>query len=911
MPVVPYIWLLLLYTMLITFFVALGPHYIWAAWMVMAAVMAAFLFGLRGAVFAVILNILILIALYFTIDANNLAWANVFTEPFGKWVIFIINVSLITIVSTFPVAFLLKRLDISLKHEKNATETLSKETMELKKNNKEIKKYTENLKAIFDSAPNVLALVDENIRVEIINQKGAAFVGKDKETLSGRLCGDVFNCRNAVSSMSFFTKPECLNCPLRTYIVSTFETGKTYTEEEGQMTFLLNGQETTMDILISTCLLKINNSKKVLLSLTDITERKSFETSLMESESRFSEMFEHMSSGGAVYEPIENGEDFVFKALNTAAEEISNIQRKDVLGKRLLEIFPMMDKSGLFSALKEVWKSGEPIHLNPFYYKDAFREGWRENRIYKLPSGEVVALFDDVTLRIEAESKIKESEIKYRRLFHKSNDGIVVLNLNGQILDTNFKIEKMLGYKKEELNQLSFQDLHPHFDLERPKKSFEKTKTKGHSRFETKLIKRNGTIIDVEVSSSIVDRETGIVQGIVRDLTDKKKMEKRVIQAQKMESIGNLAGGIAHDFNNLLFLIIGISEMLLEDLPPESFHYENVQKILKAGERGAGLVKQILSFSRQDKYIKTPVRVQQIVEEVIKLIQSTIPANIEIRNYLQPDCGLVMADPTQLHQIAMNLIINAFHATEKSGGKIDIKVKEITMDENHLIGRIEKPGKYVIFSVSDNGSGVPSVHLQKIFDPFFTTKEQGKGTGLGLSVVYGLVKDHQGEITVYSEVGQGTTFNVYLPLNKQNSQFKKTKENQLIEMGTEKILLVDDESFIVELEKQILERQGYFVDERTSSLDALEAFKANPDSYDLVISDMNMPGITGVQLAKAMLAIRSDLPIIICTGFSDLVSEKMCEDIGIKGFLMKPIIMSEMTKEVRRVLDEAKYQNQT
>lgn len=240
------------------------------------------------------------------------------------------------------------------------------------------------------------------------------------------------------------------------------------------------------------------------------------------------------------------------------------------------------------------------------------------------------------------------------------------------------------------------------------------------------------------------------------------------------------------------------------------------------------------------------------------------------------------------------------------GGKIDIKVKEKTLDESHLIGKLEKPGKYVVFSVSDNGIGIPSVHLQKIFDPYFTTKEKGKGTGLGLSVVYGLVKDHQGEITVYSEVGQGTTFNVYLPLNKQSGEFERTKKPESIATGTERVLLVDDEISIVALEKKVLERQGYSVVGRTSSIDALEAFKAHPDAYDLIISDMNMPNMTGVQLAKEMLTIRPDIPIIICTGFSERMSENIAKDIGVKGFLMKPVVMAEMAKEMRRVLDEGK-----
>jgi signal transduction histidine kinase len=248
------------------------------------------------------------------------------------------------------------------------------------------------------------------------------------------------------------------------------------------------------------------------------------------------------------------------------------------------------------------------------------------------------------------------------------------------------------------------------------------------------------------------------------DITDHKRLEARVLQAQKMESLGNLAGGIAHDFNNLLFPITGIAELLLEDFPRDSPEHESIAEILQAGKRGRDLVKQILSFSRQDEYTKIAVRVQQIVKEVIKLSRSTIPPDIIINQSLQPDCGPVMADPVQLHQIAMNLITNACHAVENSSnGKIDISVKEIAVGEDRLINGLQQPGQYVLLSVADNGTGISPENQAKIFEPYFTTKEQGKGTGLGLAAVYGIVKEHKGDITVHSEVNKGTTFHVFLP----------------------------------------------------------------------------------------------------------------------------------------------------
>ena len=390
------------------------------------------------------------------------------------------------------------------------------------------------------------------------------------------------------------------------------------------------------------------------------------------------------------------------------------------------------------------------------------------------------------------------------------------------------------------------------------------------------------------------------------DVTEYLNLKSRLQQAQKMESIGTLAGGIAHDFNNILYPIIGFAEMLKEDLPPDSPEYESAQEIYNAGRRGGELVKQILAFSRQTEHKLAPVRFQKILTEVCKLTRSTIPSDIEIHLDIKKDCGFLMAEATQMHQIAMNLITNAYHAVEKASGKISIQLKEIILDNDDLKNSPLRSGQYVMLSVSDNGVGIPREIMNNIFEPYFTTKEKGKGTGLGLAVVHGIVKEHKGDIKVYSEDGKGTTFNVYLPLmNKSTEPISTEKELDKL-TGTERILLVDDEESIVRLEKQMLERLGYNVSARSDSLEALETFNSNPDGYDLVVSDMTMPNMTGDQLAKELMSIRPDIPIIICTGFSERINKEQAEANKIKGFLMKPVVKSEMAQMVRKVLDEAK-----
>jgi CheY-like chemotaxis protein/two-component sensor histidine kinase len=370
-----------------------------------------------------------------------------------------------------------------------------------------------------------------------------------------------------------------------------------------------------------------------------------------------------------------------------------------------------------------------------------------------------------------------------------------------------------------------------------------------------------------------------------------------------MEAIGNLAGGIAHDFNNILSPIIGFSEILIEELPSDRPEHEYAQEIYIAGKRGSDLVKQILAFSRQSDHAIMPVRIAQVLKEVLKLSRSTIPSNINIVEDITDDCRPVLADATQLHQIAMNLITNAYHAVETAGGQITVRLKETVLGKNISAESPIEPGSYAVLTVSDTGCGINPAILNRIYDPYFTTKEQGKGTGLGLAVVYGIVKKHGGDIKVHSELGKGTTFDVLFPQITKNYENSALKTVEPLESGSERILLVDDEEPIARLEKQILERLGYRVTMRTSSVEALEAFRAAPDAFDLVVSDMSMPNITGDTLAKEITSIRPDIAIIICTGFSERLTEKNAEAVGIKGILMKPVVKSDMARMVRKVLE--------
>ncbi len=407
------------------------------------------------------------------------------------------------------------------------------------------------------------------------------------------------------------------------------------------------------------------------------------------------------------------------------------------------------------------------------------------------------------------------------------------------------------------------------------------------------------------ISHSPVFHADGSVSkmSVFRDITKIKTMEARIQQSQKMEAIGTLAGGIAHDFNNILFPIIGHTEILLEDIPEDSPFRHNLNGIHTSALRAGELVKQILTFARQDTNELKLMKMQPIIKEALKLIRASIPTTIDIKQNIQADCGVVKANPTEIHQIVMNLTTNAFHAMEKKGGRLTVTLKEIQLDKRDACISDLDPGKYACLTVSDTGIGMDKQLMKKIFDPFFTTKKKGKGTGMGLSVVHGIVKCMGGIVQVYSEPGKGTEFHVYLPVVKNSYENHALQTKEPIQRGIETILLVDDEAAILTMEKQILERLGYKVNSRTSSVEALEAFRKNPDKFDLVITDMAMPNMPGDMLATELIRIRPDIPVLLCTGFSETMSEEKAASIGIKGFLLKPIVMKDLSQKIREILD--------
>ena len=525
-----------------------------------------------------------------------------------------------------------------------------------------------------------------------------------------------------------------------------------------------------------------------------------------------------------------------------------------------------------------------------------------------------VGMILDTTDRKNAENAIKRSNSRHNKMLANIGDVIVIVDQGGINRYKSSNIEKLFGWKPEDVvGANTWENIHSD-DLEVAQKFVGQLMSEPDSvgTMECRYRCKDGSYSWIEFTGTnlLHDPDINGLLGNYHDITKRKQLEEQLRQTQKMESIGNLAGGIAHDFNNLLFPIIGMAEMLLDDLPQDSLEHENAQEIFNAGKRAGDLVTQILAFSRQSEHKMSPVRIQNILKEVLKLSHSTIPSNIEIQENIDWNSGLIMADATQLHQVAMNLITNAFHAIKDKNGIIEVTLKKIELKNGEIPGSLLPPDQYIQLSIADNGAGMTQSIQNKIFDPYFTTKEKGKGTGLGLAVVYGIIKEHKGDIKVYSEERKGSTFNVYLPLMKINTTPVLDNQSLKIPIGIESILLVDDEVSVAKLEGQMLSRLGYHLTVETNSEDALNTFKSNPSSFDLVISDMTMPNMTGDQLTKEILAIKPDTLIIICTGFSERLNKEQAEVLGIKGFLMKPVVKSDMAQMVRKVLDESKIPNE-
>jgi PAS domain S-box-containing protein len=507
-------------------------------------------------------------------------------------------------------------------------------------------------------------------------------------------------------------------------------------------------------------------------------------------------------------------------------------------------------------------------------------------------------------------SKTKHYEEQVSRLaavVEQASEDVIITDTRGIIKYVNPAFEKITGYGRKEV-------------LGKTPKIL---KSKKHDRpFYAKMWrtikqghtwkgyiwnkKKNGGLILQDVTiTPILDASNKLTgyASLRRDVTLQKRIQEQLQQAQKMEAIGTLAGGIAHDFNNILSGILGYTELALDDVKKIPEAKDKLERILEGGKRASELVRQILSFSRNQKKEPMPIIPKIIAKEVLKLLRASLPATIEIKQQLTSD-SYIFADATNIHQVLMNLCTNAGHAMRNTGGILSVRLKDVSFDKNEVTPYIGLAvGKYLKITVEDTGHGIPKNIQKKVFDPFFTTKAMGEGTGMGLSAVHGIVKELGGTVTLYSEVGKGTTFNVFIPIITALADTKQRIEPALPMGGTEKIIFVDDEKVQMELAIESLGRMGYQVTGFSDSVAALDHFKQHSTEYDLVITDMSMPKMTGDKLTRKIHYIRPEIPVIMCTGLSEIMDEEIARAINISAFLHKPVIAREMLRVIRKTLE--------
>lgn len=640
----------------------------------------------------------------------------------------------------------------------------------------------------------------------------------------------------------------------------------------------------------------------------EMEERSQAEEALRESEEKYRLLVENIPS--VAWITSEHGET---PFISPTVEKVYGFTQEEICGKGELLWFERIhpdDIDKVRESFQRVFAEG--LEFDVEYRIQRKDEKWiwvHDTAIMAYEEDGVkyaYGIFSDITERKQAVEALLESEEKYRDLVENINDVIFAIDENRSIIYISPIIESVSGYSQSELIGRSFTDFIHDEDLPMITKQFHKIISGDVEPSEYRIMTKSGEAHWVRSSSRPVyegERLVGL-RGVLTDITEKKRLEAQLIQAQKMESIGTLAGGIAHDFNNILSPIMIHSEMAMMELPPDSPVQFNVEQIFQAGQKAKDMVKQILAFSRKGKGELAAIKITPILQEILKMLRSTIPATIGIHQNFAVQSDTVFANPTQIHQIMLNLCTNAAYAMKEEGGALEVSLVQEDIDSQTAAKHIDlNPGPYLKLSVSDTGTGIDSETIQKIFEPYFTTKEPGEGTGMGLALIHGIVKSNGGAIAVESEQGKGTTFDVYLPRIETDLPPLEERSAQ-VPKGNETILLVDDEKAAIDSLKPMLENLGYDVTARTSSIEALEAFKNDPNRFELVITDQTMPNMTGKDLAKELISIRSDTPLILCTGFSEQIDEGTAEEMGIRAFVMKPIVMGQIARTIREVLDK-------
>lgn len=665
---------------------------------------------------------------------------------------------------------------------------------------------------------------------------------------------------------------------------------------------------------ISTTQIILEGQPYALGIFRDITERLQAQAELRRSEELFRSLFENAPIGLGVV-----GLDDRLLRVNPALCDFLGYTEDELLARTVSEITHPDDRE-LEASNKSTFQdhTQQTFQMEKRYLHADGRILWGQLSVSTLKDDEgnitsFLGQLEDINARKQAEDELRESEAQFRMLFDQANDAIFILDLQGNFIDVNQTGHKRLGYAKEEMLATSVRELDPPEFAARVPERLEKIRSEGKAIFESAHLRKDGTVMPVEINARIIDfRGQKVLFSVIRDITErqvaeleKEKLQAQLMQAGKMEAVGRLAGGVAHDFNNMLGAILGNAELAMMETREEDPIYDNLQEITQAARRSADLTRQLLAFARKQSISVQVMDLNARVTGMLKMVERLVGEDIRLSWKPGPDLPPVRMDPTQVDQLLINLAVNARDAID-GAGIIAIETEPVVLDEAFCRGHIGSvPGDYVELEVSDDGRGMGKEVLDQLFQPFFTTKEMGQGTGLGLAMVYGIVKQNAGFISVYSEPDEGTTFRIYLPVARGEAETGLQAEPEKSAGGTETILIVEDERAILDIATRVLEESGYTVLAAATPGEAIDLVSGYAGPVHLVITDVIMPGMNGKDLRDQVRARLPDIKVLFMSGYTaDVINQRgvLDEDID---FLQKPFSISALKEMVREVLDRA------